>query len=136
MKGAFQSNQPALPCLAALRGGTRELDCAFNGLSAAVRKENPVQPGKRAQLLRQPALILVAIEIGGVNHARGLLADHFHNARVRVTKGIHPQPTDEIEITPAFHVIDEDALAAADRQWIAAVGGQQELTLELDDFLK
>ena len=52
------------------------------------------------QPFRQRPLIVVVIEIGGVQQAAGLFADHLHDARVRVSQRVYADAGDQIEIAP------------------------------------
>ena len=116
-------------------GGAHHFQRAFDGLGAAVGEEGAVHARLRTQLLRQQALILVVVEIGDVDDLRRLVADHLHDAGMRVAKRVHAQPGQEVQIPLAVHVVHVDALAARDGHGITRIGVEKVLLLTLDDLL-
>jgi hypothetical protein len=53
-----------------------------------------------------------------------------------VAQGIHTQARNKIEIALPFQVIEEDALAMAERNGIAVISRQQKLPLTFGDLFK
>ena len=62
----------------------------------------------------------------------GLLADHFHDARMRVTQRVDADAGDEIEVARAIHIVDVTAFATMHHQRIAAIVLKQVLAFEID----
>src|ERR1017187_933350 len=104
---------------------TRQLDCAFHRLGAAVGEEGAVEAGKLAQTLGQLSLIFVVIEIRYVNDPGGLLADGFHDAWMSMSERVHPEAGHEIEILLTFEVVEENTFAALKADGIAVVGREE-----------
>ena len=123
MKGTFQRYDAALA--GALAGRRpRQFQRAFHGFGAAVGKKRSRHAGELAKFFCQLSLIFVVVKIGNVDELRGLPANDFHYARMRMTQGIYAQSAQQIEIAAAIVVPDKDAFAALDSQWIAIVSGQ------------
>ncbi len=116
-------------------GGAHQLQRAFNRFGAAVGKKRAVHARGDAQLLGQQSLILVVIEVGDVDDLGCLVANHLHDAGMRVTQRIDAQPGKEVEIALALDVINVHALAARDGQRIAGIGVQQILLFPIDNLL-
>ena len=62
-----------------------------------LQKKTRCRPLISAELLRQRSLVLVIVEIGGVDQQRGLLADHLDDARMRVAQRVHADAGDKIQ---------------------------------------
>ena len=112
------------------------LQCAFHGLGAGVAEERALQAAGFGQPFGERALIGVEVEIGAVQHAAGLLADHLHQARVRVAQRVHADAGDEIEIALARCIKNVAAFAMIEQQRIAGVGLEQVLALERSHAVK
>ncbi len=69
-----------------------------------------------------------------MNELRRLIADDLHDARMRVSKRVHAQTRDKVEVPFAFDVVDVNAFAASQSQRITGIRVQQILLLQLNDF--
>ena len=116
-------------------GSPHQLQRAFNRLGAAVGEKRAIQPRRVAQLLGQQSLILVVIKVGDVDDLGRLVANHLHDAGMRMTQRVDAQPGQEIEIALALDVKDVHALAARNGQRIAGIGVQQILLFPIDNLL-
>src|SRR5215470_17183112 len=75
-----------------------ELQAAFDGFRAAVRKEDAVHPGDFGELLGKRALEFVVKEIGQMNGATGFAANHFDDIGVSVAEAVDRDTAEKIEI--------------------------------------
>jgi len=113
----------------------RHLDRAFNRLGARVTEESPLQATGFAQFARQRSLVFVVVKIGGMDQQGGLVANHFHNARVRMAQCINADSRDQIEVPVLIDVIEPAALAAGQYQRVAGVILQEILLFQVEDRL-
>ena len=89
------------------------LERAFDRFRAGIAEKRSLQAAQLGQLFSQRALILVIVEIGAMDELRRLLADQFHDARMSVSKRVHADAGDEIEVTLAVEIVDIGPLPAA-----------------------
>ena len=66
---------------------------------------------------------------------RGLVANHLHDARMRVAQRVDADAGDEIQVTLALGVLHIASLAARQRQRITGIILEQIFALEFDDGL-
>ena len=107
----------------------RHFERAFHGLGAGVAEERALQAAGFGEPLGEWALIGVVVEVGGVQQAAGLLADHLHQARVRVAERVYADAGDEVEVALAGWVKNIAAFAAIQHERIAGVGLEQVFVL-------
>src|SRR5258707_2106033 len=79
----------------------RELHRAVNGLRAAVRKKDAAHAGPCGEFARKRALIGVMKEIREVNGTRGFSPDYFHDARMRMAKGVEDRKSTRLNSSHA-----------------------------------
>src|SRR4051812_41513531 len=96
-------------------GCARKFKRPLHRLGAAVRKERAVESRELAQLLRQESLVLVAIKVRKMNRLRCLLANHLHDARVRVSKRVDAKSAHQIQVLLALRVVDMDSPTSLDQ---------------------
>ena len=110
-----------------------DLERAFDGLGAGVAEEHAIESAGLGDALRERPLILVIVEVGAVDHAGGLLANHLHQPRMRVPQRVHADAGNQIQVALAGGVVDIATLAASQHQRIARVVLKQILLFEIDD---
>jgi hypothetical protein len=110
--------------------GANDFERALHGLGAGVAEEDAIQAGDAGDALRQGTLVLVVIEVGAVDHARSLLANDLHQARVPVAQSVDANAGDEIQVAFARPIPHIAALAALQHQRIAGVVLEQVLFFE------
>ncbi len=119
-----------------MAGEPGELDRALDGFGPAVGEEHAIKTGERGQFLGEFSLILVAIQIRDMDQAGGLLANGFHDARVRVAQRIHSQAGNEVEILLALDVVQENSLAAFEGDRVAVIGLEKITALKVGDLFE
>ena len=105
---------------------SRQLERSFKGFGAAVAEEHPVQSGSFGQPRRQLDRVLVKEQIRGVDQLSGLRRNRLGDRGVRIAERVHPDSAQKVQIRVAFRVVDVNALAASQQNWIAIVGRDQE----------
>src|ERR1039457_2533488 len=134
---ALQRNQLRLGAAASfVSGEARQLDRAFHRLGAAVREKDAIETRKLAQTLGELSLILVVIEIRNMNDPGRLLANGFHDPRMRMSQRIHTQPGHKVEILLAFEVVEENTFAALEGYRIAVVGGEKKASFKIGNLIE
>src|SRR5256885_12750959 len=71
-----------------------------------------------------------------MNSLRRLIANHFHDPRMRVPQRMYPEPTDQVEIFLSTRIVDVHSFPSLDQQRIASIGLQQTFLLDGLDLLK
>ena len=104
-----------------------QLHRAVNRFGATVSEEHAVEAGPFHQLAGKRALKCVVIEVGKMNGAHGLAANHFDNARMRVAEGIDGDAAKKIEIFFARRVKNVGPAAMGHDHGLPLVGGQEKL---------
>ena len=113
----------------------RHLERAFDRLRAGVREEAAIEAAGAGDSLRQPALILVIVKIGGVQNQRGLFANHLGEPGMGISQRVHANAGDQIEVPVAGGVLYVTAFAAMQDQRVAGVVLDQKLLFEIDDIV-
>src|SRR6266850_2201401 len=104
-----------------------ELHRAVDGFRAAVRKKDAIHPGPSDDFARERALVGVMKEIREVNGARGLTADYFHDAGMRMSECVYRDTAKKIEIFLPSGIENVSAAAVGHHHRLALVGWQKEL---------
>src|SRR5882762_5016909 len=104
-----------------------ELHRAVNGFRAAVRKKDAIHPGPSDDFARERTLVGVMKEIREVNGARGLTADYFHDAGMRMSECVYGGTAKKIEIFFPSGIENVSAAAVGQHHRLALVGWQKEL---------
>src|SRR5260370_41225867 len=105
----------------------RELHRAVNGLRAAVRKKDAAHAGPCGEFARKRALIGAMKEIREGNGTRGFSPDYFHDARMRMAKGVASDAAQKSERFFTRGIETERAAAVGHDHGRALIGGQEEL---------
>ena len=122
VEGPFHHHDDRLLDAAVVAVQPRELDGRFVGLAPGIAEEHPVHAGNPGEGVGEAFLLGDAVEVGGVDDARGLGGDGRHHARVPVPKPRDRDAGERVEVAPALGVPDPRALAAGDGHRQAAVG--------------
>src|ERR1035437_3418697 len=77
------------------------LEAAFHRLGPRVGEEATLQSAHPRYFLGQRALVLVIVEIRGMDQQRGLVADDLDQARMGVTQRVDTDAGDEVQVTLA-----------------------------------
>src|SRR5262249_48918929 len=112
MKGVVDCDhlKLVLPELMRVRSG--QLDSAFNRLCAAVAEKCAVHARDLRKRFRQRSLIGMVIKVRDVKQSGSLVADGFHDARMRVAQHVHAEARHEVEIFLPIDVPNPATLAA------------------------
>ena len=89
------------------------LERAFHRLGSAVGEEHALQSRHLDQPLGQRALVLVIVEIRGMDEQSGLLTNHFGHARMGVAERVDADAGDEIQIAAALRYRRRSSLCRA-----------------------
>ncbi len=95
-----------------------------------------MQSADLGQTFGQASLILVIVEIGGVQQQGGLLADRFHQTRMRMPQRINADARQQIQVALSGQIINVTAAAMMQREWIACIVLQKILALERPDLIE
>src|SRR2546421_3522141 len=104
-----------------------ELHRAVNGFRSTVREKDAIHPGPSDEFARERALVGVMKEIREVNGARGLTADYFHDAGMRMSERVYRDTSKKIEIFFPYGIENVSAAVAGYHHTLALVGMQNEL---------
>ena len=103
-----------------MRVQPRQLQRAFDRLSAAVGEKHAVQPGPFREFARQRPLKGIVKQIRDVHRASRLPAHHAHQSRMRISQRIHGDAREKIEIFASLRIVE---VAAAPR--VNTIGGRR-----------
>ena len=97
-------------------------------------KKARCKPERAQSFSARLPLIFVVVKIRQMNGPCRLFAYGLDDSRMGMAESIHSQASDEVEISLAIEVEEEDSLAAIEDKRVAVVGLQQELFFALDNF--
>jgi hypothetical protein len=101
--------------------GFRHLERGLIGLRARVAEENTRQAAGAGKALGERSRVLVVIQIGTVNQAPGLFANHFGEARMRVSQCVDANACQQIEIALAGSIVKVAAFTALQHHRVTGV---------------
>ena len=110
-----------------------DLNGAFNSFCTGVAEKHAIQSAGVDQFFGQLALIFVVVKIGAVNQTGGLFANGTHHTRMRMTKGVHPDSGNQIQITAAIGVVQIATLTAFQHHGITAIVAQYTFAFQRND---
>src|SRR5208282_2810817 len=88
-------------------------------------EEDAVHARPFGEFAGERALKRVVKKIGKMNGARGLAADDFDDARMRVAEGVDGDAAEKIQVFFAARIVDVAAAAMGEDDGLAFVGGQK-----------
>ena len=115
--------------------GVHHLERAFDGLRAGVGEEGALEAADFDEAFGQRALILVVVEVGGMDQQAGLLADDFHDARMGVPERVDADAGEEIEVAAALQIVKVAAFSAGQSERITGIILEQVVALQVHDGL-
>ena len=114
---------------------SRQLEESFVGFRSAVAKKAAPGPDQFDQLLSEPPLRLIIIEIGNVQELTGLLDERGGDLGVGMPKGADGDAAAKVEVALPVDVPDVTPLAALQHEIEARVGGNDELFKNVANLL-
>src|SRR5690348_7952483 len=94
---------------------------AFDRLSAGITEESPLQSTGLREPFRKRPLVFVVVEIRSVEEQRGLLANHFRDAWMRVSQRVYADAGDHVQIALAIRVVNIGTFPAMQRNRIPGI---------------